>query len=57
MKKFLANLRTQAEENPMVAVGVATAAAAVAAKLIDSMVSSRNSQTWAKEVKRRERKS
>ena len=57
MKKFMQNLRAQAEENPMVAIGVATAAAAVAAKLIDSVVSTRNSQTWSKEVNRRNRKS
>lgn len=57
MRKFLDNLKSQAEENPMVAVGVATAATAVAVKLVETLVSTRNSQTWAKEVNRRNRKS
>jgi malic enzyme len=57
VKKFMLNLKRQAEENPMVAIGVGTAAVAVATKLVEAAVSTRNSQTWKQEVNRRNRNS
>lgn len=53
MNKFLENLRRQAEENPILALGVGAAAVTAASKLIHVAVESRNSKTWAKEVDRR----
>jgi hypothetical protein len=53
MKKFWNNLKTQAEENPLAAIGVATVALTVTAKLINVNTEHRNSVTWKKEVDRR----
>jgi hypothetical protein len=50
---FLNNLKRQAEENPILALGIGAAAATAAAKLISSVASARNSRAWAKEVSRR----
>jgi len=46
MDKFLENLKRQAEENPIVALGVAAAVLAGAAKIMNSMA-------WSREVSRR----
>ena len=54
MKKALARLKEQFEENPVVVIGVVSAAALAAAKLIDAGVNTRNSGSWARETKRRE---
>lgn len=49
MDKFLENLKRQAEENPMVAMGVAAAIITAVTKFMDS-------SSWRAEVKRREKK-
>jgi len=46
MDKFLANLKIQAEENPIAALGVAAALLHGASKLL-------NANAWSKEVNRR----
>jgi len=56
MEKFLDNLKRQAEENPVLALGVAAGVLTALAKLIDSGADARNSRAWAKEVQRRARK-
>jgi len=48
MERFLENLKLQAEENPMAALGVAAALFHGAAKLL-------NARAWSKEVTRRQR--
>lgn len=53
MNKFLTNLRRQAEENPVIAIGVGAAAVTAVTKLVHVTAESRNSKTWAKEVDRR----
>lgn len=53
MDKFLDNLKTQAEENPLVALGVATALITAISKLVDSGATAKNSNAWKKEVARR----
>ena len=53
MNRFLENLRRQAEENPILALGVGAAVATAASKLLHSATETRNSKTWAKEVDRR----
>jgi len=57
MNRFLENLQRQAEENPMVAMGIAAALITAITKLNDSRVNSRNANAWAKEVDRRVRTS
>lgn len=49
MDKFLNNLKAQAEENPVLAMGVAAALLSASSKFI-------NSAAWRKEVNRRARK-
>jgi hypothetical protein len=53
MNDFLTNLQHQAEENPVVALGVAAALITAISKFIDSTGNARNSRAWAKEVQRR----
>jgi len=53
MQKFIDNLKRQAEENPILALGVTAAVATAASKLVHTMSEARNSRTWAKEVDRR----
>ena len=53
MKRFIDNLKRQAEENPILALGVTAAVATAASKLLHTMTEARNSKTWAKEVDRR----
>lgn len=57
VKRFLDNLGRQVEENPLLALGIATAAAAAATKLMQASAEQRNSRSWAKEVDRRRMKS
>ena len=57
MEQFLNNLKRQAEENPVVALGVAAALLTAVGKLVDSSVNARNSRAWEKEVARRDRMS
>jgi hypothetical protein len=56
MHPFLANLKRQAEENPMLALGVGAAVVTVVTKFIGAGVDMRNSNAWAKEVARRSMK-
>lgn len=56
MKKYIDNLKRQAEENPLVALAVAGAVVTAAAKLMQANTERKNSNTWAKEVERRRMK-
>lgn len=49
MEQFFNNLKRQAEENPVLAMGVAAALLSASSKFI-------NSNAWRKEVKRRAKK-
>jgi hypothetical protein len=51
------NLKKQAEENPLLALGVFAAAATAGSKLMNTLVAAKNSRTYAKEVNRRIKKS
>lgn len=53
MNQFFTNLKKQAEENPVVALGVAAAAITAGAKLLDTVTAISNSRTHKKEVNRR----
>lgn len=53
MNKFIDNLKTQTEENPVLALGVAAGLITAISKLIDATGNQRNSRAWAKEVARR----
>jgi hypothetical protein len=53
MNDFLNNLQRQAEENPVLALGVAAGLITAISKLIDSTGNARNSRAWAQEVRRR----
>lgn len=57
MNKFFNNLKRQAEENPIVALVVATAAVTAAGKLMDANTARVSAKTHAKEVDRRVRNS
>lgn len=50
-------LKSQIEENPLVAAGVGAALLSGAAKLINANSARKNSTTWRREVKRREKNS
>jgi hypothetical protein len=50
-------LKQQAEENPFIAMGVFAALLSGAAKLMNANTARKNSNTWKKEVARRDRKS
>lgn len=49
------NLKKQVEEQPLIAAGVAAGLFSGTAKLVNAVVASRNSKTWRREVKRREK--
>lgn len=53
MNEFLENLKRQAEENPVLALGVAAGLITAISKLTDSTANAKNSKAWAKEVDRR----
>ena len=53
MNEFLDNLRRQAEDQPMVAMGIGAAAITAIAKLLNAQTEHRNAKTWKKEVDRR----
>ena len=53
---FLDNLKRQAEENPVVAVGVGAAAVQAVTKLLNVYIANKNSNAWKQEVKRRQAK-
>lgn len=54
--RFLQNLMHQAEENPVIVMGVAAGLLTALSKLIGASNESRNSRTWRREELRRERK-
>ena len=56
MDPFLQNLKHQAEQNPMLALGVGAAVMTVITKLISASVDAKNSRAWAQEVARRSMK-
>lgn len=56
MNDFLTNLQRQAEENPIVALGVAAGLITAIGKLIDAHGNLRNSKSWKRETRRREMK-
>jgi hypothetical protein len=53
MQRFIDNLKRQAEENPVLAIGVAAGLITAISKLIDANADMRNSRAWAREVARR----
>jgi hypothetical protein len=59
MNKFLENLKHQAEENPVLALGVTAGLITAISKMdsmrLDSTANTKNSKAWAKEVERRVR--
>ena len=56
MKRYIDNFKKQAEENPLLALGVGAAALTAVTKLIQAGTERRNSKTWEKEVDRRRMK-
>jgi hypothetical protein len=50
-------LKRQIEENPLVAAGIGAALLQAAAKLMNANTQRKNSKTWDREVRRRERTS
>ena len=56
MNRFLENLQHQAEENPIVALGVAAALLTAMSKFRAVQIDAKNSKAWAKEVDRRVKK-
>ena len=50
MDKFLTRLKEQAEENPIIALGVGAGLLTAAAKLIDAVGAARGRQAYAKQV-------
>lgn len=50
-------LKSQIEENPLVAAGIGAALLSGAAKLMNANSNRKNSVTWRREVKRREKNS
>ena len=57
MEKFIANLKRQAEENPIVAIAVAAGLITATSKLIDASGHAAGSRAYAKDVDRRIKKS
>jgi hypothetical protein len=53
MDRFINNLKHEAEENPIFAIGVAAGLITAISKLMDASADTRNSRAWAKEVARR----
>lgn len=57
MEKFLNNLKHQAEENPVLAMGVAAGLLSALAKFVDASGHARGSRAYARDVERRIRQS
>lgn len=57
MNRFLENLQRQAEENPVVAMGVAAGLITAISHLMNATTNKKNSIAWKKEVDRRVKKS
>lgn len=56
MHPFVANLKRQAEENPVVALGIAAAVLTAVGKFIDAAGHARGSNAYARDVARRVRR-
>jgi len=56
MEKFINNLIAQAEDNPVLTLGVVAGLIGAVSKLLDANTSARNSKTWKREELRREMK-
>ena len=50
------NLKRQVEENPLMALGIGTAALSAVAQVAKTVIAAKNARTWRKEVNRRTRK-
>ncbi len=50
-----AKLKEQIEDQPLIALGIGAALLSGVAKLVNANTGRRNSKTWSREVKRRER--
>lgn len=50
MDKFIANLKRQAEENPIMAIGVGAATVTAVTKLIDAVSAAQGRKAYAKQV-------
>lgn len=57
MQQFINNLKKQAEDNPIVALGVGAAVVSALGKLLDANTGRVSAKTHAREVDRRIRKS
>jgi hypothetical protein len=53
MDQFINNLKTQAEQNPVLALAVGAGLITAISKFMNATSDSRNSRAWAKEVSRR----
>lgn len=53
MNDFINNLKHQAEENPLIALGVTAGLITAISKLLDSTSTARNSKAWDRETLRR----
>lgn len=53
MNEFLEKLKDQAEENPLVAIGIGIAAVTAVSKFLDAAGNAYGRRTWSKEVNRR----
>ena len=56
MKKYIDNLKRQAEDNPLLALGVGAALLTAVTKLINANTERNNAKTWEREVDRRRMK-
>ena len=52
MKRYIDNLKTQAEENPLVAAGIGITLIVAIKGLLQADNDRRNTKTWAREVDR-----
>lgn len=53
MKTFVDNLKTQSENNPLLALAIAAGLISTSSKLMNALSNSRNSRAWSQEVSRR----
>jgi hypothetical protein len=53
MKKYIDNLKYQAQQNPLVAAGIGASLILAISKLLQANTNRKNANTWASEVERR----
>lgn len=56
MNEFLENLKREAADNPVVALGVAAGLITAISQLLNASVKKSNARDWKREVRRREAK-